>query len=379
MRVLIVDPNFSVSSPSMKGVVGALPAMKAAGIETEIWCWNIDGNTGADYVARLPQFLNVHTVGVYVFTLMAMLRHWWEFSVAGKPRPDVIYTVAWYLPSCDLCHVHFSPWDWERRQRVLGLHSLRDIYDRLTTRISILFARWFLINTKAKRLISVSDAVAEDLKDEAPDLEVVVLPNSYDVSRFNMGVRMVHRDVMRGSLGYSDNDKVFIFASAGHYRRKGFFLAVEAIARVREELPQARLLVLGGRERSLKTLQAQLDKLHPSWREWVSFTGMVNDIERYYAAGDAFLFPSYSEAFALVEVEAAACGLPLFLTRHHGSEMIMEDGINGRWIDFDAEKMAAVLSEFVSGAWKPSPSVLKHALDGEAYAQRLIAEFKAAA
>ena len=57
----------------------------------------------------------------------------------------------------------------------------------------------------------------------------------------------------------------------------------------------------------------------------------------------------------------------------------MEDGINGRWIDFDAEKMAAVLSEFVSGAWKPSPSVLKHALDGEAYAQRLIAEFKAAA
>lgn len=36
---------------------------------------------------------------------------------------------------------------------------------------------------------------------------------------------------------------------------------------------------------------------------------MVKDVERYLAASDAFLFPSYSEAFALVEVEAAACGL----------------------------------------------------------------------
>jgi glycosyltransferase involved in cell wall biosynthesis len=98
---------------------------------------------------------------------------------------------------------------------------------------------------------------------------------------------------------------------------------------------------------------------------------MVPDVETYFAAADALLFPSYSEAFALVEVEAAACGLPLFLTPHHGSEMILEDGVNGRLIEFDTERIAQVLAEFVEGRWKPTGTSLKHAVDSATYAQRL--------
>jgi glycosyltransferase involved in cell wall biosynthesis len=379
MRLLIIDPNVSVTSPSMKGVVRSLPAMKAAGIETEVWCWHCDEDAGADSVVMLPEFLNVRTLGTYVFTLMAMLRCWWLFSVLGHERPHVIYTVAWYLPSCDLCHVHFSPWDWLQRQRTLGIHSLRDLHDFISTVISIGFAHWFLMNTSAKRLISVSEAVAKDLRVLAPEREITVLPNSYDAARFNPQTRVTHRDAMRSKLGFSAQDVVFAFASAGHYRRKGFFLAVDALSILRQTHPNARLLVLGGRDSALDGLRAQLMGSYPDWNQWITFTGMVSDIERHYAASDAFLFPSYSEAFALVEVETAACGLPLFLTRHHGSEMILEEEQNGRWIDFDATKIAAVLAEFVSGKWKPVPTVMKHALDGEAYAQRLIAEIQAAA
>ena len=379
MKVLIVDPNISVTSPSLKGVVRSLPAMRAAGLEVEVWCWKCDEDAQIDRVVKLPEFLNVHTIGSYMFSLMAMLRSWWLYEVQKQPRPDVIYTIAWYLPSCDVCHVHFSPWDWLKRQRELGIRSLRDLYDRITTRVSIAFARWFLLNTTARRLVSVSDAVAEDLKQETSQTPISVLPNSYDASRFNLDVRDHHRVAMREQLGFVTGDKVFVFASAGHYRRKGFVLAVDAVAILRLTNLEAKLLVLGGREGSLKALQAELDKRHPSWRDWIVFTGMVKDIERYYAASDAFLFPSYSEAFALVEVETAACGLPLFLTRHHGSEMILEDGINGRFLEFDSVEIASVLREFATGAWKPSPMKLKHALDGDAYAQRLIAELKAAA
>ncbi|WP_306301512.1 glycosyltransferase family 4 protein [Verrucomicrobium spinosum] len=91
---------------------------------------------------------------------------------------------------------------------------------------------------------------------------------------------------------------MFVFASAGHYRRKGFFLAVEALRIVRQRHPQVKLLVVGGTPARLQALQDSLDKSHPDWREWMVFSGMVSDVERYYAAGDAFLFPSYSEAFA---------------------------------------------------------------------------------
>ena len=106
---------------------------------------------------------------------------------------------------------------------------------------------------------------------------------------------------------------------------------------------------------------------------------MVPDVEKYFAAGaDAFLFPSYSEAFALVEVEAAACGLPLFLTRHHGSEMIFEENVNGRYVEFDAAKIADVLREFVTQQWRPGAVHTKRALDKTLFACRFADELAGA-
>ncbi len=76
----------------------------------------------------------------------------------------------------------------------------------------------------------------------------------------------------------------------------------------------------------------------------------------------------------LVEVEAGACGLPLFLTRHHGSEMIMEAGKNGLWLEFHPVNIADVLETFVTKEWQPTPVPLKHAMDSDTYAQRLTQE-----
>ena len=46
----------------------------------------------------------------------------------------------------------------------------------------------------------------------------------------------------------------------------------------------------------------------------VIFTGNVTDIERYYAAADVFVAPSYREGFGLVVVEAEAMGLPALVS-----------------------------------------------------------------
>jgi glycosyltransferase involved in cell wall biosynthesis len=157
---------------------------------------------------------------------------------------------------------------------------------------------------------------------------------------------------------------------------------VDAVAHLREkggEGAKARFLVLGGSDARLHALKRQLQARHPDWASFVTFTGMVPDVEKYLSSADGFLFPSYSEAFALVEVEAAACGLPLFLTPHHGSEMILEDGINGRLLEFNVDRIADVLNEYVNGQWQPERGIhLKHALDGAAYAKRFAAELKLA-
>jgi hypothetical protein len=75
-----------------------------------------------------------------------------------------------------------------------------------------------------------------------------------------------------------------------------------------------------------------------------------------------------------VEVEASACGLPLFLTRHHGSEMILEDRVNGRYVEFDAQKIAEVLCEFVTQQWQPRSAHNKHAVDKTMYARQFADE-----
>jgi glycosyltransferase involved in cell wall biosynthesis len=381
VKLLIVDPNVSHQSPSMKGVVRSLPALQRAGFKIELWCWHCDPDLAVERVVRLPRVGAVRLLGSHAFGCWARLRAWWIFHVCGHRRPDVIYSVAWYLPSCDICHVHFSPWDWERRQQNMGALSLRGWLERTGNRIGIRTADRFLRDTPARRILCVSNAVAADVRALLPALEsrLGVLPNSYDASRFHSGVRNRWRTVMRQRLSYQATDCVFIFVSAGHYRRKGLFLAVEAIEVLRTRHPGARLLVVGGGERRLGALRSELDLSHPRWREFVQFTGTVPDVESYFAASDALLFPSYSEAFALVEIEAAACGLPLFLTRHHGSEMILQDGANGRCLEFDPPSIAEVLAEFVSGAWKPSPAQLHRVPDSETYARLLTEELLAAA
>jgi len=378
MKLLIIDPNISLSSPSLKGVVRSLPHLRAAGWEIEVWCWHCDEGLQIDRVVMLPRLGNVHFLSGFAFAWLVRLRSWWSFEIQQQPRPDVVFTVAWYEPRCDVALVQFSPFDWELRQRVLRMKSLRDVAERIVNLLSLRSARRFLQRTSARTMLCVSEAVRQDLFAVNPTLNYRLLPNSYDPVRFNTMVRSEHRGPMRKQHGFEADNVVFAFASAGHYRRKGFFLAVDAVARLREKFKQARFLVIGGTLKRLSGLQTQLNRRHPDWREWITFTGMVNDVEKHFAASDAFLFPSYSEAFALVEVEAAACGLPLFLTRHHGSEMILEDGVNGRFIEFDAEQIAPVLAEFVSGKWRPGHAEMPHALTTDAYASRFIGELEKA-
>lgn len=373
-HLLIIDPTVSLSSPAMRGVVLSLPELKARGMEIEVWCWECDPSLPLDKVVRLPRFGRLPVLGYYAFSFWAMLRAWWLFKIQKVARPEIIYSVAWYLPACDVAHLHFSPWDWKARQRVLGLRSLRDLYERLVNEIALVWANFALRITTARAVLCVSEAVAADIRAHQNKFAIKLLPNCYDPSRFNPTVCELHRDAMRKALKFAPEEKVFVFASTGHYRRKGFLLAVQALEQLRKSHPSARFLVVGGRPQSLKRLQAQLDILHPGWREWITFAGMVPDVERYFAAADGFLFPSYSEAFALVEVEAAACGLPLFLTGHHGSEMILEDGHNGLLLEFDADSIAVVLGKFVSGQWKPTPARAARLLDKATYARLLAGE-----
>ncbi|MEQ1749834.1 MAG: glycosyltransferase family 4 protein [Prosthecobacter sp.] len=374
-RLLIIDPDCISQSPAMKGVMRSLPELRKGGFTIEVWCWEIDTNVEVDAVTVLPTFgarwlLHFQAMA---FSMLVTLLFIWRFQVRGLARPDCVYSVLPYLPQADVAHAHFSPWDWECRMRDMGCHSIREWLERAVNFIMLAWHRLFLSMTQARLIVVPSEAVAADFRSASPHMAVTVMPNSYDPARFHQGVREQWRQATRHNLGFEERDVVFIFVSTGHYRRKGFFIAVAALEELRQRHRHVKFLVVGGRERALIGLRNRLDHQHSGWNDWLHFTGTTTQPEQFFAAADAFLYPSWSEAFALVEIEAAACGLPLFLTPHHGSEMVLEDGVNGRLIPFDSSGVAAVLEEFVSGIWRPTATTLKHALDRETYAQSLSA------
>jgi glycosyltransferase involved in cell wall biosynthesis len=372
-RLLIVDPDFLRSSPSMKGVLRSLPELRAAGFEIEVWCWEIESDVAVQHVIRLPTLgaRKLKLMQAILFSIQVTLLYLWRFQVRGQSRPDVVYSIVPYLPFCDVAHAHFSPWNWIGCMERMGCHSLRDRAELMAYRIYRRWSDFYLSVTSARLLIVPSRAVAEDYQKQSPGHQIVVLPNSFDRACFHPGVRAEHRDAMRAKLGYGPQDCVFIFVSMGHHRRKGFFLAVEALAKLRQRHSRVRFLVVGGTPSTLEGLQQRLNQEHPGWREWMHFTGMVTDTERHFAAADGFLYPSWSEALALVEIEAAECALPVFLTPHHGSEMVIEDGMNGLLLPHEPAGMADVLETFVTGQWQPAHTGSRHGLDAAAYAAQL--------
>ena len=58
-------------------------------------------------------------------------------------------------------------------------------------------------------------------------------------------------------------------------------------------------------------------------------TGLINA----YRSADAFIFPSTTETFGLVALEAMACGLPVIAARSGGVLDTVRDGYNGFFFD----------------------------------------------
>jgi mannosyltransferase len=150
---------------------------------------------------------------------------------------------------------------------------------------------------------------------------VHVVPYGIETAEFRPRPRAEVRAALRLPNG-------FLFACAGRLNReKGTHHAVQALALMREWLPEARLLIVGdGEEREpLERLARELGV-----SEQVIFVGAQppERMPAYFAAADVFLFPTErDEALGLVLLQAMACGLPVIASRIGAiPEVIERDG-----------------------------------------------------
>lgn len=125
----------------------------------------------------------------------------------------------------------------------------------------------------------------------------------------------------RRGLGFSDDECVVTFVSR-LVKEKNTDLMIRSFHRMGKAGAKFKILIVGdGPEES--TLKSNLPL--------AVFTGKLNavDLAVAYASSDIFFFPSESETFGNVTLEALACGLPAVVADATGSRSIVEHDVSG--------------------------------------------------
>ncbi len=162
-------------------------------------------------------------------------------------------------------------------------------------------------------------AIAEVLRSHGITDGLRLWRRGVDTNRFSPTRRS---DAWRHAHGIGDDEVVVTFVSR-LVREKGLDVYADVIERLeRQNVPHHSLVVGDGPARE------DLEDRLPN----TTFTGFLegDTLARAYASSDVFLFPSDTETFGNVTLEAMASGLPTICADAAGSRDLVKDGITGR-------------------------------------------------
>jgi glycosyltransferase involved in cell wall biosynthesis len=203
----------------------------------------------------------------------------------------------------------------------------------------------------ADEVIGVSRSTARNFDEGLSHPTATPVYISIDLERFNGP----HDDAaVRRELGVGP-DTPLVGEVAQITPWKGQMDAIEAFAKVREEHPQARLVLVGKVAfDSTRYDNHQYERdLHERVRElglerYVHFLGHRSDVPEIMSALDVLVLPSWEEPFGTAALEAMAAGTVASVTSEGGASEYVEDGVAGRVLPpRDPDRWAGAISELL--------------------------------
>jgi glycosyltransferase involved in cell wall biosynthesis len=196
--------------------------------------------------------------------------------------------------------------------------------------------RWALGTADA--IVGVSHFVAQGLIAAGYRADrVFAVHNSLDLTDETWH-RLADRASVRASLGIDANAPVIVIASR-LFRWKGHHDLVDALATMRTDVPEVRLVIVGeddpranpGGGSYRMQLASRIAEL--GLERHVIFTGFRTDVADLMAAADVFSQPSAEEPFGMVYLEAMAARRPVVAYRSGGAPEVVVDGETGFLVD----------------------------------------------
>ncbi len=161
---------------------------------------------------------------------------------------------------------------------------------------------------------------------------VVRLARAVDAQHFSP---LRRDDALRAGWGLAPDDLAVIHVGR-IAAEKNLHLAVWAFNAIRSRHPRARFVWVGD-----GPLRERLARENPHF----VFCGVQRgeSLARHFASGDLFLFPSRSETFGNVTLEAMASGVPTVAFDYGAAREHLHDGVHGAAVDGDEAFIAAAL------------------------------------
>lgn len=175
--------------------------------------------------------------------------------------------------------------------------------------------RWF--HGRCDATYAPTDTIVAELREHGIP-NVALWSRGVDAQRFSPE----HRDDgLRSMLGASEDTPVILLVSR-LVREKNLAELVPVERLLRERGLRHRLVVVGDGPMR-RELQRALPHAHFAGHQ------LGEELARWYASSDIFLFPSTTETFANVVQEAMASGLPAVVVDRGGPQSVIEPGRSG--------------------------------------------------